>query len=366
MKKVHNISHIDLDGYTCTYLVNKVYRSDKDTQLVQTNVDYDELTEHLNRVLSSYSAEEPLSELVITDLNLKAKDVSIILAHQGVFDRLVLLDHHQNDLDQIERLTDEIPTTIVINPAKSASLLTYEHYRDRLEELDALVDMTNTYDLYLVEKDLVFNLAYLINQTFMEFMVQVKSLLVYGGVREVSNQFFDYLDGWLDEEVYSLDRPKIYVANRLNNFFGPSAVGGMCDVGLLTEDQRDHLLEVMKDTPVQTRKAMLLAALAVGPKGGVGGVIHDTDKGRVLTCKQPLNRDALFHLMYTMDVIDSYIVMQKPDLGKVEFRQHKLKPLVNMSAIAGEHGGGGHIGAAGCYMKGDWYKFIIRALTHFD
>lgn len=365
MKKVHHISHIDLDGYTCTYLVNMAYLSDKDTQLVQTNVDYDELTDHLIQVLSSYSPEEPLSELVITDLNLKAKDVSIILAHQGVFDRLVLLDHHQNDLPQIERLVGELPTRIIINPAKSGTLLTYEHYRDTLEELDAIVEIVNAYDLYQLETGLAFKVGYLINQFFMDLMSQVKPLLTRRGVREVSNQFFEHLDKWLGVEIHTVDRAQIYTANQLNKFFGPVSADTFCDAGLLTETQRDHLIEVMKDTPIQTRKAMFLAALSVGPKGGVGGVIHDTSKGRLLTCSRPLDRDALFHLMYTMDVIDSYIIMRNLDSGRVDLRQHKLKPQVDMSVIAGEYGGGGHIGAAGCYIQGDWYKFITRALLHF-
>lgn len=379
-KHVHHISHIDLDGYSCSYLVDGLWDNSDNDRLVQSNVDYHELTDHLARVLGEVDDSQPLDLLLITDLNLKPKDISVLLTYKHRFKQLVLIDHHRTDLESLGRLDALSHVDLYITQGTSATKLTYD-WLVRKEAIDVkenelelgaielLVEYVNTYDIYLVDHP-TFEKAYFLNEWFMKRLNAAKSVLSPYGVLRYA---LASLDTVMERIFFYANRGDINLStqwdmeDQLRRITDEHSDLGLMSYGLVTSDDvklfRDHADRLA----ASSRDALLVALCAIGPLGVAGSSVHDTTSGRVLISEVPLPRDVLYHLMYTVCHIDQYVVQQHPKRGKIEFRQHATKPYVNLSKLASEYGGGGHIGAAGCHYTGEWStleRFVLAWMNH--
>jgi len=371
MHTTHHISHIDLDGYTCTYLVHK-YSKPSVLKLTQSNVDYDELTEHLTKVLSAVPKDEPLTHLLITDLNLKAKDVSVLLSYYDRYKNLTLIDHHRTHENEIRRLKTELPgCSLHIEQGTSATKLLHQWLtKGKAESSDLevetqLVDLVDTYDIFRVEEKVLFNLGYLFNEWFMQLSKDLKPLVSAEGLRQYLRFVLRKFEDWtVADMVQDANFDPKWFYEHLDTFFEAVDTVELVEYGLIDPAIEQRLAELIPTmAPPQTR-AITLACLATGPFGVAGESIYAIGAGNCLILDQPLPRGVLHQLMYTLETIDQYVMLSKPDKGRVEFRQHALKPMVDMSYVAAQWGGGGHVGAAGCHITEPWESFVVKVLDH--
>lgn len=363
---IHHISHIDLDGYTCTYLVR--YHTDiTSDQLVQTNVDYDELTQHLTDVLSAVDPDDPLGELLITDLNLKPKDVSVLLAYKDRYLHLMLLDHHQNTEEQMKRLTDTVSCSLILNRDQSATRHVYDHLvrATSVGHVKRLVDIVNTYDMFHVEDLTTFALGYTLNENFMELNMSLKGLATPKAIRVLATAYLKaamYRVNNLHQE--HLDTPDT-LDEGLKMNVDIMLVGELEDLGIILPNESDRFLRVTENLPYTQRVGVLQAEIMVGPEGAAGNYLHEIEGVSVLLSPERLPRGMLYHLMYTLETVDIHVMMTNPDKGRVELRQHKLKPHVNLGQIAQQWEGGGHVGAAGFHTQQGWHSLEPKLVEVF-
>jgi len=366
---IHHISHIDLDGYTCSHIVASVH-TDPDT-LRQTNVDYGELTEHLITVLSAVDPVNPLEELLITDLNLKTDAVDAILQYRDRYRLLTLIDHHQNDEREMDRLDENVNCRLVLDPAYSATWLTAHHLCDEqylTGSFLALVEIVDAYDMYQVGDTARFPLGYVLNEWFMDVINQARPVLAPEGVRILSNELLSfYKDISLELQI---KYPAAEVCDLLYQLLMESIHVDIPerfrDIGLIDPDRYHATDNAVHCSAYPQRVAALLAAAGIGPHGIAQDYLIEIDDVTLLMSPVKLPRGVLFQLMYTLGVVDIHVMMTDSVKGRVEFRQHKLKPHVDLSQVAHLWGGGGHIGAAGCHTQQGWTSFepeVIEILT---
>lgn len=368
-QQVHQVSHIDLDGYTCSYIARSFFKENNGHLFTQTNADYHELAEHLQSLLSRVNPKQPLDVLIITDLNLKKEEALVLVAFADRYNTLVLLDHHQNDMESINRLSslegvDFYPTLV---QGKSGALLTWEFFHQE-EELPAYVSITNTYDLYN-QDDHWWETAYMFNEWFMAFRNDAKDVVDRRGLDDLlirvigciaylrpfeemveAISLFNHCENVYDvvsnyeslvESVYVL----IYQSYTTEPmFFGTGTPENVCD--LLNEK-----------APPQ-RQDLLLAVLSVSSIGIARGYCRSLNhpylgQTLVLFSEKSLPRGVLYQLMYTLEMVGITVVLrQETEKGRrVELRQHKNKEYLRLCDFAAVHGGGGHIGAAGCHVN---------------
>jgi oligoribonuclease NrnB/cAMP/cGMP phosphodiesterase (DHH superfamily) len=357
---IHHISHIDLDGYACTYLVR--YHTDvASDQLVQTNVDYDQLTQHLTDVLSAVDPDDPLGELLITDLNLKPKDVSVLLAYKDRYLHLMLLDHHQNTEEQVKRLTDTVSCWLMLNRDQSATKHVFDHLvrTTSTDVVKRLVDIVNAYDMFHVEDLTAFALGYTLNENFMELNMSLKGLATPKAIRVLATVYLKaarYRINNLYQEHLKLTILPDTLDEGLKMNVDIMLVGELEDLGIILPKESDRFLRVTDNLPYTQRVGVLQAAIMIGPEGSASNYLHEIGGVPVLLSPERLPRGMLHHLMYTMQTVDLHAIMTDATKGKVELRQHKLKPHVNLGRIAQLWGGGGHVGAAGFHTQQGWHS----------
>ena len=80
---------------------------------------------------------------------------------------------------------------------------------------------------------------------------------------------------------------------------------------------------------------------------------------------KPSDLDGVIDQMRTTEGIEVAILLDERELGeyKVSMRSNEI---VDVSAIASYFGGGGHIRAAGCSIKGSAYDVINNLTEHIE
>lgn len=117
--KIICISHgEDADGLTCAALL---LRLKKASPILVT---YDEFAEVLRKL------EPPLGELYICDLNIREALIGEVLRING-FTNVTIIDHHPTSEGLMEKL-GEAGVTVVYSPLDCASVLLYDHFREKL------------------------------------------------------------------------------------------------------------------------------------------------------------------------------------------------------------------------------------------
>lgn len=364
-KSIHHISHIDLDGWVSTSIVNSGF-SNSPIELVQTNADYHELTDHLREVLEQADPDAPIDILLITDLNLKMPEAEVLKAYSDRYQQLVLLDHHQNASDVLEVISniEGIQFYPTINHEKSGAMLTWEFMFGDLTP-SGLATLTNIYDLYQVDHP-NFMAALTLSDYVMEMRKAAIDVLSPAGVRELiitvldvaeENLYFETVDEGIEASDLWFD---------LVGVFHGGAFAVLRDSGYLHPSMVDGPTDEQKYLSPMQMQSLCIAGMSVGPLGEIGQYLHTASHDYygelgVIISDKPLARGVLFHLMYTLEIVGIYVMKTKDDVGRIEFRQHKKKEYTKLNLVAGAYGGGGHIGAAGCHIGiMPWDHFVTE------
>jgi len=163
--KIFHLSHIDLDGFGCQYLVDSLLIEEHNIEYKNTN--YGQIIDSLEEWNGSITKD---SLLIITDLNLNRKEAEY-LENKRIevgFD-LQLLDHHGTGLE----LSKDYDW-YYLDTTKCGTLLTYEWLTDSGYNVPSYQDtmlayLTNIYDLWKL-KDKDFQTSVMFEGLFSEVM----------------------------------------------------------------------------------------------------------------------------------------------------------------------------------------------------
>ncbi len=144
---VFHLSHIDLDGYGCQFLTEKVFENIK-----CYNANYGaEVNERIEQIFSDISKLEGVTPLIlITDLNLTTKECNALEKKAvAAGAKLALLDHHGTGANAAERFA-----WYYLDTSKCATVITYEWLKenfsfDKEGVYEPIVQAINAIDIWV-------------------------------------------------------------------------------------------------------------------------------------------------------------------------------------------------------------------------
>ena len=164
---VHHLSHIDLDGYSCQFIMK--YTPYK---IFNYNANYGaEVRQKLELILENIKKSKEKSLILITDLNLTADESRWLNneVNQTTNIRIVLLDHHGSGEESAKKYK-----WYFLDVERCATKITYDYVKENFEFdepkwMEKFVNVVNAVDLW--KKDEVANFEYgkvcmrLVNET---------------------------------------------------------------------------------------------------------------------------------------------------------------------------------------------------------
>lgn len=146
---IYHLSHTDLDGYACQYIVNHYF---KNVKFYNSNYGK-EINENFNVILHEIDTDKPDKALIlITDLNLtpaQCEDFGRDCEKRGI--KILLLDHHQSG----EECMQKYPWYL-LDSSRCATKIVYDFFSKLCfcdEELSKFVDVVNAVDIWLKEDE---------------------------------------------------------------------------------------------------------------------------------------------------------------------------------------------------------------------
>jgi len=178
-KKIIHLSHIDLDGYGCQMVTNKLTLNEK----IYYNTNYDTIDEKINDILNFMKDNEDNYLFLITDLNLTIETSTALdlVQREEHFD-LLLIDHHASG-ENSAKLFDWYH----LDTSKSATALTFNHFKKIISKddielttnshlIEDVVDLINRYDLWNKDDMEKFNKASFLSSIIYENAFSVRDL----------------------------------------------------------------------------------------------------------------------------------------------------------------------------------------------
>ncbi|QOW64410.1 DHH family phosphoesterase [Campylobacter hepaticus] len=153
--KIYHLSHTDLDGYACQFVVNFYF---KNVQFYNSNYGK-EINENFNSILNDIEKDNNLNQaiILITDLNLnlnQCEEFDKICKEKNI--KIFLLDHHQSG----EECAQKYPWYL-LDSKRCTTKIVYDFFSKICLpnlELSKLVDVVNAVDIWL-SKDENFELG---------------------------------------------------------------------------------------------------------------------------------------------------------------------------------------------------------------
>lgn len=247
-KRVHTISHTDLDGYGCESLLKFAFDDAYSHTWDRTNPGKP-LIESLEKALELFNTKLGLDLLVVTDLNL-TQEVYDLLSNSGHLNKVIWIDHHQTSV-QCDSFWWEENSCILSSyggEQTCATSLLWGLCRDRVEDItfyigDLVSEMIRMYDTYSFKTDIdtapicfaglpgkAYHPAYLLNtvyhlgdagRTFIDYLYEVYDCRYASSIDEYIIYGLDVLcDGiYRSLVVNALKQDVDYVAKKLEKSF---------------------------------------------------------------------------------------------------------------------------------------------------
>jgi oligoribonuclease NrnB/cAMP/cGMP phosphodiesterase (DHH superfamily) len=369
MKEVISISHIDLDGFACSYLVNKFIEDNEVTNVSYLNVNYHELQDTLERVLVNIHTG-PVDynpEIIITDLNLNIECIELLELYATSVSQLTLIDHHKNDSVRLMQMQMELESNganvlIVVEQGTSATQLFYNEltagHGGGVENMRDIVMLINAWDVHDFSVEAAFIGGQLVNDVFNTAKSIFEPALSADVYNFVMRSFVK-----ATVNVLSTDLPKFV----LNSTFGG---GKELESNLLTK-LPDMLLELIDDTftidedqydliksvvfSLGSTQAFSVLAAYLSDKGdSIKTVRHEVEEHEdyvVGVPNQVLPMSVIHHLLYTLKTYNAICSIDTNSMtGRLRQRTGSY-PVVDLSKIAAKWNGGGHTNAGGFTIK---------------
>lgn len=147
--KIYHLSHTDLDGYACQYVVNfylkncKFYNSNYGKEI---NENFNVIFKDIERELQNNPSEEFV--ILISDLNLNLQQCEDFQkAIEGKKIKLLLLDHHQSGAECANKYS-----WYFLDDKRCATKIVYDFFArcfGKNQSLSSFVDVVNAVDIWL-------------------------------------------------------------------------------------------------------------------------------------------------------------------------------------------------------------------------
>ncbi len=206
---VVHLSHIDLDGYSSTYIVKK-YIKDSVLNLIQDNTNYGEIISKLKELNVVKNIK-----VLITDLNLTLEESEEL---DNLCDSWCIIDHHVTGHESADKYQNYFLSTSHCATALTHSLFNQSTLQknlsvEEIKKLDTIADLVNTYDLWnktdivkfrkgIFVSDLIFNTPFEIKELRYEFlqfvMTEIIPFIMENGVKETSIHYTRLFMFWLN------------------------------------------------------------------------------------------------------------------------------------------------------------------------
>lgn len=154
--KIYHLSHTDLDGYTCQYIVNFYF---KNVNFYNSNYGK-EINDNFNNIIKDIQENRGENEkilLLITDLNLtlsQCKEFDEVCKEKDI--KILLLDHHQSGLECMQKYS-----WYFLDNSRCAAKIVYDFFSKICfndEKMKDFINIVNAVDIWL-NKDKDFELG---------------------------------------------------------------------------------------------------------------------------------------------------------------------------------------------------------------
>jgi len=164
-----SLSHNDMDGVGSQFSIKET----RDGALY-LNTGYDGISEYIDIVIDNLS--ELTNEVFLTDLSFQLSDLKklerMVNSYSNI--KFIYIDHHEYD-DQCFELFEKLKQRenfIFIHSIKaSATKLTYLYLKPSNKNLEKLVSIINSYDIWL-ENDPLFKIGWVFNTLFWDIKIK--------------------------------------------------------------------------------------------------------------------------------------------------------------------------------------------------
>lgn len=169
--KIYQLSHTDLDGYACQYLMNYYFKN-----CIFFNANYGrEISEKLELIKALINEdlkenEEEKILFLISDLNLslvQCEDLQKEFINKNV--KLLLLDHHASGAECAQKYD-----WYFLDSSRSASKIVFDFFskdREKNEKLERLISVVNAIDIWKEEEE-----YFSIGKVFLEMIATAREL----------------------------------------------------------------------------------------------------------------------------------------------------------------------------------------------
>jgi oligoribonuclease NrnB/cAMP/cGMP phosphodiesterase (DHH superfamily) len=158
---IYHLSHIDLDGYGCQYLVNACFSENSEYKLESYNANYGpEVKARLEEIITNINREKFVGNdsehlILVTDLNLTTKEARWLEEQaMKIGAKIQLLDHHGSG-----EKTAEQYAWYYLDTKRCATLITYDwlkrhYYFDQENNFKQIVKAINAIDIWVSDDEL--------------------------------------------------------------------------------------------------------------------------------------------------------------------------------------------------------------------
>lgn len=148
--KIYHLSHTDLDGYACQFIVNFYF---KNVKFYNSNYGK-EINENFNSIIGDIEKDENFGKaiILITDLNLnlnQCEEFEKICKEKNT--KIFLLDHHQSGEECAQKYS-----WYLLDSKRCATKIVYDFFSKictPVLELSKFVDVVNAVDIWLSEDE---------------------------------------------------------------------------------------------------------------------------------------------------------------------------------------------------------------------
>ena len=327
-KDVIMVSHNDMDGYGCAYVVESLYQ--KKIPTIHTN--YGDIIDDINVDILN-----PDIALIITDLNLTINEASLI--DELTDGDWICIDHHMTG----KQTQAEFRDNYFLNTDYSATYQTYALFSEYLmtgsKELKSLVNIINAYDIYLTSTP-EFKKGLLLNSLFYKYRFEVDILrnkYIYH-IFKLAEQY-----DLLNTSVSSFE--KIY-AEHLRIFANT----------LISELSTDYQIDDPDNTPIDVIFSMLHAPYVSS------FITHETEEFVIIEGLSTSVTQYANSILFKLDEFKDKVIINLSDKGTVAFRSINNKA----GELAKKAGGGGHPNAGGCKLNKTHDNYLDELLSLLD
>ena len=171
--KIYHLSHTDLDGYSCQYIINQYFKNCvflNSNYGKEINENFDLIKKQIQTNLIQNLTQNQKTMILISDLNLNLEQCEEFDHFAKEYDvKLLLLDHHQSGLECAKKYD-----WYFLDNSRCATKIVYDFFSNffpKNEDLNLFVEVVNSIDIWL--KD---NQYFELGKVFLQMISSAKEI----------------------------------------------------------------------------------------------------------------------------------------------------------------------------------------------